>query len=141
MEFPFEYISKSEADTIKFAEIFSSILHSGDVVALNGDLGTGKTFVVKSVAAQFGVKNSSSPSFAIVNEYRGDKKIYHFDFYRIKNIIELYDIGFEDYLNDDAIVFIEWADSFPQLIPHKSYNLNIEFINQTGRKIVITKNG
>lgn len=134
-----EYISKNLSDTDKFAEEFKRRLKAGDVVALTGNLGSGKTYLVKKIAGYFGIDNSSSPSFAIVNEYQGDEKIYHFDFFRIKKITELYDIGFEEYFYDDAIIFIEWADLFPDIIPADCFKINIEIINNDERKFTIVK--
>ena len=82
-----KYISRSEAETIKIAEDFAKELKSGDVIALMGDLGAGKTAFVKGVAAAFGAEGSvSSPTFTVVNEYNGDIDIYHFDAYRLENM-------------------------------------------------------
>jgi tRNA threonylcarbamoyladenosine biosynthesis protein TsaE len=134
-----EYISKNLSDTDKFAEEIKLSLKAGDVIALTGNLGSGKTYLVKKIAEYFGVDNSSSPSFAIVNEYHGDIKIYHFDFFRINKITELYDIGFEEYFNDNAIIFVEWAEMFPDIIPADCFKINIEIINGDQRKFTIMK--
>ena len=134
-----EYISITPADTDRFAEKIKQRLKAGDVVALTGNLGSGKTYLVKKIAEKFGVDNSSSPSFAIVNEYQGELKIYHFDFFRIKKISELYDIGFEEYFNDDAIIFIEWAEMFPDIIPDDCFRINIEILNNEERKFIVEK--
>jgi tRNA threonylcarbamoyladenosine biosynthesis protein TsaE len=140
MDFPFSVVVQSEIETNSIAGDFSKYLNAGDVVLLNGELGAGKTFFVKSVCSNFGIQNVSSPSFAIVNEYNGTKKIYHFDFYRIKREQELFDIGFREYLSDEAIVFIEWADLFPEILPHKYWIVNLEFESEVVRKINIKKN-
>ncbi len=141
MKFPFHKNVASEDETAKIAQEFSKVLFPGDVILLNGDLGSGKTFFVKSICGQFGINTVSSPSFAIVNEYHNGKKIIHFDFYRIKKIEELYDIGFEEYfLNDEAIVFIEWADMFVEILPEKNYTIEIKGNNNTSREISILKN-
>lgn len=140
MEFPFKAELHSEKDTIEVAKKFSSVLLNGDVVLLNGNLGAGKTFFVKHVCKEFGIENVSSPSFAIVNEYINSKLIYHFDFYRVKKETELYDIGLEDYFkNDDAIIFIEWSQLWENVLPGKSYAVNIDFTNFDHRIISITK--
>ncbi len=140
MNIPCEVIVNSELDTFKLTKSFAGIVNNGDVIALNGDLGTGKTFFVKSFCSHFGIDNVSSPSFAIVNHYNGTKKIYHFDFYRIKKITELYDLGFEDYLNDkDAIVFIEWAELWNEILPEHFYEIGIKFFNENSRIISIKK--
>lgn len=137
---PFSRIVESESETEEIAVMFSEMISEGDLVLLNGDLGSGKTFFVKCLSANYGIQNVTSPSFAIVNEYSGLKKIFHFDFYRIKKLNELYDIGIEDYLNDDkAIVLIEWAELWKGIIPHEHYEVRIELLNEQKRKISITK--
>ncbi|MCZ7603899.1 MAG: tRNA (adenosine(37)-N6)-threonylcarbamoyltransferase complex ATPase subunit type 1 TsaE [Melioribacteraceae bacterium] len=139
MTFPVSVESLNESDTINFANEFAVILNQGDIVALKGNLGSGKTFFIKAVCKNFEIDNVTSPSFAIVNSYDGKYKINHFDFYRIKKIDELYDIGYYDYLNDSSITFIEWADLFPKLLHKNYYEINIEIDSQTTRKISIRK--
>ncbi|MCL6494138.1 MAG: tRNA (adenosine(37)-N6)-threonylcarbamoyltransferase complex ATPase subunit type 1 TsaE [Ignavibacterium sp.] len=135
MEFPCERISSSEEDTKQIALEFLSFIKAGDVVILNGELGTGKTFFIKKIAESLGVQNANSPTFAIVNEYDSQPKIYHFDFYRINKVNELHDIGLEDYLTDsDAITFIEWGELFPEILPSKRYEIKIEEIENEKRK-------
>jgi len=135
-----EHISKSEEETKRIALDFIKEIEPGSVIVLNGQLGTGKTFIVKKIAEYFNISNTSSPTFAIVNEYLGDRKIYHFDFYRINSINELHDIGFEDYISDsEAITFIEWGELFPEILPHSRYEISIDFLEEDTRKIVIRK--
>jgi tRNA threonylcarbamoyladenosine biosynthesis protein TsaE len=141
MDFPLQRIVSSEEETRILAEELSKHLTDRMVVLLNGELGTGKTFFIKAVCNFLGVDSVSSPSFAIVNEYRNNKKIIHFDFYRIKREAELYDIGFDEYLTDDAIIFIEWANMFPDILPKQNLQIDLEFINNTSRNITIRKNG
>ena len=94
----------------------------GDVYALTGSLGSGKTELVRGyVAAPSADAPVCSPSFTIVNTYHTDTfTIHHFDFYRIKNPDELIEIGFHEYIHNDAVCFIEWADMFPMVIPDKA---------------------
>ncbi len=135
-----EFISKSEKETEQIALNFISEIKSGDIVVLNGPLGSGKTFFVKKIAEHFKISNTSSPTFAIVNEYLGNRKLYHFDFYRINSINELHDIGFEDYLSDsDAIIFIEWGELFPEILPQSRYEIQIDLNDDDSRKIIIKK--
>ncbi len=137
---PFEIIVESEIETENVAKSFSENVLPGDIILLTGNLGSGKTFFVRSVCSAFGISNVSSPSFAIVNEYEGNKKVYHFDFYRIKNLNELYDIGIDDYINEvNVIKFIEWADLWKEVIPQHHYNVQINLIDSFKRKITITK--
>jgi len=127
-------IVKSEEETKKLAREYASGLSRGDIVVLNGNLGTGKTFFIREAAGYFDVTAVSSPTFALVNEYEGNIRIYHFDFYRINRIEELYDIGFEDYLNDDdAVIFIEWGNLFPDILPEKRNEIYITAGNDNQR--------
>jgi tRNA threonylcarbamoyladenosine biosynthesis protein TsaE len=140
MKFPAEFISSSEQDTKSIAELFAAGINSGDVICLNGELGSGKTFFVKAFCEQIGIYNASSPSFSIVNEYSGKFKIFHFDFYRLKSVKELYDIGFEDYLLDEnAIILIEWAELFPEILPLKRYDILFDIFEVSKRRIIIKK--
>ncbi len=135
MSFPYLRRSKSEDDTILIANEFATKLKNGMIIILNGDLGAGKTFFIKQVLQKFGITNSNSPTFAIVNEYSGDKVFYHFDFYRINRETELHDIGIEDYYNDEqSIIFIEWGNLFPHIIPKKRIEITISFINEKVRE-------
>lgn len=135
MKFPCERISYSEEDTKQIALEFFSELKAGDVVVLNGTLGSGKTFFIKKIAESLGVQNANSPTFAIVNEYDSQQKIYHFDFYRINKVNELHEIGLEDYLTDsEAITFVEWGELFPEVLPSKRYEIKIEIIENEKRK-------
>ena len=128
----------SEKDTNELAEEFSLNLKTGDVIVLNGELGAGKTFFIKRTSEVLGINNVNSPTFALVNEYTGKFKIYHFDFYRINEIKELYDIGFDDYLNDDeAVVFIEWGNLFPEILPKKRIEIVINVLEDFSRVITI----
>jgi len=140
MKLPYRKEIFQEEDTIKAAAEFASFVKEGDVVCLNGNLGAGKTFFTKQVVSRFGINNSSSPTFAIVNEYTGHKKVYHFDFYRINKVNELFDIGFNDYINDtDSIIFIEWAELFPGVIPAGAINVNITLNDDSTRIIEISR--
>ncbi len=140
MDLILEKVVNTAKETEKIAVEFSKFPQNGDVITLIGNLGAGKTFFTKAFCRQFDIDDVVSPSFAIVNEYNGTKKIYHFDFYRLKDSEELLDIGYYDYLNDeDAITFIEWADMFPEILPKKRYIIKIEIIEENKRKISIYK--
>jgi tRNA threonylcarbamoyladenosine biosynthesis protein TsaE len=140
MEFPFEVMINSERDTEKIALQFAGSLNKGDIVAFIGNLGTGKTFFIKKIAKYFGIEEVTSPTFSIVNTYYGSIKINHFDFYRIKREVELYDIGFEEYLSDaSAITLIEWADMFYRILPKNVFRIEITHQGGTKRKIKINK--
>ncbi|MBN1300367.1 MAG: tRNA (adenosine(37)-N6)-threonylcarbamoyltransferase complex ATPase subunit type 1 TsaE [Melioribacteraceae bacterium] len=135
-----EFISENEEQTRDFAASCISIFKPGDIVELSGNLGAGKTFFVKSFCELKNIPNANSPSFAIVNEYAGKEKIYHFDFYRIKKNEELIEIGFYDYINDEsAITFIEWGDLFEELLPLSRYVIKFGLLDNTKRKISLLK--
>lgn len=102
---------------------------SARVFTFKGEMGAGKTTLIKAICAELGVKDGmSSPTFALVNEYRDkdNKPIYHFDFYRIKNESEAYDMGYEDYLYSGNYCFIEWPEKISGLVPEDSVQVNIE---------------
>lgn len=106
-----------------------------------GEMGSGKTTFIKSLCVEMGVKDSlSSPTFSIINEYESDdhKKIYHFDFYRIKNEAEAYDIGSEEYFYSGDVCLIEWPERIPSLIPSEHTEISITVENQNLRTIAIS---
>ena len=101
---------------------------SNRIIIFNGEMGSGKTTFIKVIGHVLGVQEGmSSPTFSIVNEYEteaGDK-IYHFDFYRLKNELEAYDIGTEEYLDSGSYCLIEWPDKIPSLLPDKYIEVSI----------------
>ncbi len=113
-----KFISKSEQDTINFAEDFAKQLHKKDIVVLSGDLGSGKTKFVQGVLKHFGLENEiSSPTFTIVNEYNANIcPIYHFDVYRLADIDEFYAMGGEEYF-ENGICLIEWGEIIEDALP------------------------
>ncbi|MGK9368923.1 tRNA (adenosine(37)-N6)-threonylcarbamoyltransferase complex ATPase subunit type 1 TsaE [Melioribacter sp. Ez-97] len=139
MKLPYEKIVDSEAETCAVAKEFIEILAPRSIVALKGNLGAGKTFFVNCICNYLGIDKTSSPSFSLVNIYEGKHRIYHFDFYRIKKLEELYDIGFEDYLNDEnAIVFIEWADLWNEILPENYFVVELNYFpeKENGKRII-----
>jgi tRNA threonylcarbamoyladenosine biosynthesis protein TsaE len=135
VKYPFEKTVHSEKETAELAGLYAKEIQAGDVIILNGELGAGKTFFVKQIASVWGIPNITSPSFAIVNSYSGSVVIYHFDFYRIKSQAELFDIGFNDYLNDtNAVIFIEWGNLIPEILPWHRIEINIDILNNSTRK-------
>jgi len=108
------------------------------IFTLSGELGSGKTTLVKSFAKALGINDDVlSPTFSIVHEYgSGDHQIYHFDLYRLKNEQELMQIGFEEYLGQGAYVFIEWPDVARNLLPEKWVSITLEAVNEHERKII-----
>ena len=124
-----KYISRSEAETKEIAKEISKTLSGGDIVALKGELGAGKTAFVKGVAEFFGADDMvSSPTFTIVNEYNGSPVIYHFDAYRLENVSVDECDWLDDYLFGDGICLIEWAENIESVLPDDH------------KKIIISKN-
>lgn len=106
-------------------------LHKG-VILLKGEMGSGKTTFIRHLLNYFGVKDTiSSPTFSIINEYKlGDDKIYHFDFYRIQDESEAYEIGTEESLNSGYFCFIEWPQRIPSLIPKKHQIISLSITRE-----------
>jgi len=131
------FLSNSVEDTRNFGKNFAKNIKKGQVFALNGEVGCGKTEFVRGVMEELSPQTTvSSPTFSVVNSYKCKNfTVYHFDFYRIKNIDELFEIGFEEYLSKDNVVFIEWADMFPQALSENAETLNFEAIGENERKI------
>ena len=112
------------------ARQFVEAMGDNTVFAFYGKMGAGKTTFIKEVCTLLGVTdNITSPTFAIVNEYRSDiagELIYHFDFYRIKKLEEVYDLGYEDYFYSGALCFIEWPELIEELLPGNTIKVTIE---------------
>ncbi len=113
------FISNSPAETEALGREFATALHEGDIVALEGDLGAGKTSFTKGVVAGTGSPAAvSSPTFTLVHEYSGaSHPIFHFDFYRLNEAAEARALALDDYFYADGISIVEWADRFRELIP------------------------
>lgn len=108
----------SAEETMLVGKALGKILTIGDVVCLTGDLGTGKTAFTNGIAVALGIDDYiTSPTFTIVNEYKTEIPLYHFDVYRIAEPEEMFDIGFEEYLYGDGVVVIEWAELIKDILP------------------------
>lgn len=130
-------------ETKEFGIKLGEILAGGDIVCLNGDLGAGKTTLTKSIGLGLGVTDYiTSPTFTLINEYRGRLPVYHFDVYRLENVDELYDLGFDEYFYGKGVSIIEWAEKIEKLLPKERIVLNIEKgIDIDERRINITGYG
>ncbi len=134
------YTSDSEKCTEGIAAELATQLKSGDFIAFFGDLGSGKTAFVRGLASVL-CKNArvSSPTFAIVNEYRGAPNIFHFDMYRITDDDSLYSIGFYDYFDRKGVIVAEWCENIPFALPDNRYDITFRKTGETTREIEIEK--
>ncbi len=124
----------------KAAEEFIQLMGDRTVFAFYGKMGAGKTTFIKAICEKLGVEDViNSPTFAIINEYRANtgELIYHFDFYRINNIEEIYDFGYEDYFYSGSICFIEWPEKIDSLLPHDVVTVKIEELEEGTRHVTI----
>ena len=136
--------SASTRETLRIGESLGKLLLPGDVIALVGDLGTGKTYFVKGVAKGAGVASPnevSSPSFTLIQEYAGKIPFYHIDLYRLGSEHEAEELGLEDYLRGDAITAIEWADRILSLLPEEILWVRLHHTGKNTRSIEILPKG
>ena len=136
-----EFLSSSAEETQNLAENFAKSLNNNCVIILSGDLGAGKTTFTKGFAKGLGVEEIvTSPTFTIMNEYKGNKNLFHFDMYRLNGVDEAYALGFEEYFNVNnlkGICIVEWASNVKGLILKPYYEIEIEKIDDNIRKITI----
>ena len=127
------------------AREFIAAMGDNTVFALYGKMGAGKTTFVKALCQELGVEDVvTSPTFAVINEYRSDiagELIYHFDFYRIKKLEEVYDMGYEDYFYSGALCFIEWPELVEELLPGNTVKGTIEELEDGSRKLTMENQG
>ena len=151
----YNFVSKSENNTIEFAYNLAKYLGKGNIIVLSGDLGSGKTKFTQGILKYFGLENEiSSPTFTIVNEYHTNKtNLYHFDVYRLSDSDEFYAIGGEEYFNN-GICIIEWGEIIEDILPddyikisfskdnnNENYrNLKIEAFGQNSKSIISNLN-
>ena len=128
---------RNEEDTKAFGRKLAEELEAGDILALIGDLGTGKTTLTKSVAAGLGVtEDITIPTFNIVNEYHsGRLPLYHFDVYRLESGADLFEIGGEEYFDAGGVCIIEWADLVAEALPDDTKVIFLEYGAQEGERI------
>lgn len=142
MEYSRQVDSTSEEETFAVGRRFAQNLKKGDVVALQGELGTGKTHLVKGIAEEFGVDKArvQSPTFALINEYLGDIPIYHFDCYRMESVREAIEIGAEEYFYGDGVCIIEWPERIASILPPETIWIKLESTGKNTRQFNIKKN-
>lgn len=130
--------SNSTTQTQKIAHEIAAFLNNGDVILLQGTLGSGKTYLVQHICDAWKIdENVTSPTFTIIQNYKGDKSVNHFDLYRIEQINELDQLGWEDMVYSDAVTFIEWPQIMEPLL-NTYYKISIT-LNGLKRKIELSK--
>lgn len=137
----FELRTNSEGETRKLGEIIGRNLESGDIVALIGDLGAGKTCMTKGLAKSLGVSDQyeiTSPTFTIINEYPGIMTFWHVDAYRLESSREMIDAGFEDFFCSSGVVVIEWAEKILDILPPNTLFVTFEYVDDTTRVVRIS---
>ncbi|MFN3386899.1 MAG: tRNA (adenosine(37)-N6)-threonylcarbamoyltransferase complex ATPase subunit type 1 TsaE [Candidatus Thermochlorobacter sp.] len=138
-----ECLTRSCEETRELARQFATTLQRGDIVTLIGSLGVGKTEFTRGIADVFNVSAQiTSPTFSLLNIYEGSVRgqpvwLYHFDWYRLNDEEELYNMGYEEYLYSDGVSVIEWADRFPNMVPKHARRVSIERAGEKERRIVI----
>ena len=129
-------ISHSHEETIKIGEQIGKKLNKGAIVTLTGPLGAGKTVIIKGIAKSLDINDEiTSPSFTIVSQYNGRVKLYHIDLYRIENILEIEELGFEEILYSDGITVIEWGEKAKPLLPKETIIISITIGQNQEREI------
>jgi tRNA threonylcarbamoyladenosine biosynthesis protein TsaE len=135
-------ISKSPAETVRIGRILGEGLKAGDVVALTGELGAGKTCLTQGIARGLGVPENyavTSPTFTLINEYPGrEAALFHVDLYRLQGAADLADTGYEEYLSGGGVMVIEWAEKIPGAVPDGAVCVALTYVEENARKMELS---
>lgn len=139
----FSFSSHQPQDTIAFGARLSKHLKAGTILCLFGDLGTGKTTLVKGIAKGTGVNpvKVNSPTFVLMNMYEGKVPVYHFDFYRLDEVKEISNIGYDEFLYGQGIAVIEWAERLGDLMPPERLEIRLSHQGETERRLELVPVG
>jgi len=135
-----EIISSGAQETMDIAFLVGKKLKNGDILALSGELGSGKTCFTSGLARGLGVNEEykiTSPTFTLINEYPGRCNLYHFDLYRLSVYSEFEELGYEEFFSGDGVVVIEWAEKISVIIPDSAFFLKFDYLDENSRKINI----
>ena len=133
-----EVITNNEQETEAFGRKLAAEIAAPNVLCLYGELGAGKTALVRGLAEGMGLECAvSSPTFTIVNEYPGERELIHFDMYRLAGAEELFDIGWEDYLRRNAILAVEWSENVEEAFDGSEIRIRFEKLSDTVRRITV----
>lgn len=131
-----EIITNSPEETRKLGEETGKRLEEGDVVSLTGELGAGKTCFTQGIGIGLGITEGiRSPSFIIVNQHQGRVPLYHIDLYRLEDISQIYELGYEEYLYGKSACVIEWGERIEPLLPPEHLSVSFTWLDETRRKI------
>ncbi len=144
-EHSFDIITHSPAQTIRIGERLGRLLQAGDVVCLQGDLGSGKTSLTQGIGAGLGVVGTiTSPTFVFINEHESSGSgpyLYHVDLYRIRDAAEAFGLGLEDYMYGDGVTVIEWAERARELMPAERLWITLSYLDYTKRCLLFEATG
>ena len=136
-----KFRSRSPEETFQFASEFAKGLQGGEVLALVGNLGAGKTTFVQGLASGLHIPQNAyvrSPTFTLINEYPGSRlPLFHLDFYRLKSASDAETLGLEEYFCKEGICVVEWADLFPGLLPSHSIKIEFQIVDEERREITV----
>ncbi len=133
-------ISGSREQTFETGRRIGTVLEKGDIVALTGELGSGKTCLTQGIAKGLGVDDRVpvvSPTFTLINEYPGRVPLFHFDAYRLSGFRDLEDMGYEEYFFADAVIVIEWAEKVRELLPEKALVVRFAYLDENTREMTL----
>ena len=135
------YHTVSDHETIGLGRKLGAALREGDVIALVGELGSGKTWFTKGIGLGLDIPSDTiitSPSFSLVNEYEGRCTFFHMDGYRLESLSDFLAAGLDEYLHQDAVVAMEWADRWPDILPEWYLKVKIAIVDERSRKITLS---
>lgn len=134
------YYSKSPEDTLQLGRKIGSLLQANEVIALTGELGTGKTTLIQGIAEGLGVKDYvTSPTFIIINEYEGRLPFYHVNLYRLDNIEQIAELGIEEYFQKGGVCVIEWAEKLGELRLAGTETIELKRSGESEREIILSQ--
>ncbi len=143
MESVFELHANSEADTDALGALLATVIEPGLVIGLIGQLGAGKTRLVRATATALGADPTSvnSPTFVLIQEYDSRIPVYHFDTYRLRDVSAFADLGVEEYFGGDGVCFVEWADRVESVLPHDRLQIEFTVVGPAARRLRVTATG
>lgn len=137
-----DIVSHSLAQTQRLGARLGELLHGGELLLLDGDLGTGKTSLTQGIAEGLGVREVvSSPTFTLLKEYEGRLPLYHFDLYRLDDASEILDLGFEEYFESGGVCVVEWANKAEYIWPSEHLRVRLKIVSETKRGMLLSGQG